>query len=72
MPRTEVPIKHSLSNSFPQPPTYRELLKLTHARGDAELARAFTDHAMAYTRLAVGHTILYCSDNIIRELLITS
>lgn len=68
-------VKHSLSNSFAQPLTSRELLELTLARGDEELARAFTDHALGYTPNGGSHDLrheisqLYCgsitADNIL-------
>jgi aspartate/methionine/tyrosine aminotransferase len=63
-------VKHSLSNSYAQPLTSRELLELTRARGDFELARAFTDHALGYTPNGGSHDLrqeiaqLYVSDRI--------
>lgn len=40
---------HSLSNSFAQPPTHKELVQLTLARGDRKLLEAYNDHALGYT-----------------------
>lgn len=42
-------VPFSLSNSYAQPLTHRELVDLTLARGDHELVDAFSDHALGYT-----------------------
>lgn len=39
----------SLSNSYAQPLTNPELLRLTRQRGDSKLADAYNDHALGYT-----------------------
>ena len=39
----------SLSNSFAQPLTHRELVELTLARGDRALVDAYNDHPLSYT-----------------------
>lgn len=39
----------SLSNSFAEPPTHKELVKLALARGDTALVDAYNDHPLGYT-----------------------
>lgn len=39
----------SLSNSYAQPLTHRELVELTLARGDTDLLAAYDDHPLGYT-----------------------
>ena len=42
-------LPHNLSNSFAQPLTMGELLRLTRARGDAALLALYEDHDLGYT-----------------------
>ena len=42
-------LKFSLSNSYAQPLTHKELVELTLARGDTELVAAYNDHSLGYT-----------------------
>lgn len=42
-------VPFSLSNSYAQPLTHRELVDFTVARGDRELVDAFSDHGLGYT-----------------------
>ena len=42
-------LPHSLSNSFAQPLTHPELVRLTRERGDEDLLNEFSNHALGYT-----------------------
>jgi len=42
-------LSYSLSNSFAEPLTTKELIKLTHDRGDQTLVDEYLDHSLRYT-----------------------
>ena len=42
-------VPYSLSNSFAQPLSHRELVALSEARGDHALVEAYGDHSLGYT-----------------------
>ena len=47
----------SLSNSYAQPLTQRELLELTLERGDRALVEAYHDHTLGYTPNGGSHDL---------------
>lgn len=42
-------LPYNFSNSFAQPLTNKELMELTHARGDYELLEEYNNHTLSYT-----------------------
>tara|TARA_B110000208_G_scaffold159159_1_gene193665 strand:- start:690 stop:1730 length:1041 start_codon:yes stop_codon:yes gene_type:complete len=48
---------YSLSNSFAEPLTHRELVALTLARGDDALVAAYSDHSLKYTPNGGSHDL---------------
>ena len=48
-------MQYSLSNSYAQPLTQRELVEYTLARGDHELVEAYHNHTLEYTPNGQNH-----------------